>query len=80
MEAIVLFKNKYTIKTYSQPQGGWFISVESMEITLCSQPWDEFIISNKGIGNTNLGKVLMVFRTWAKVHDMYTNDINLSRS
>lgn len=23
MEAVVLFKNKYTIKTYSQPQGGF---------------------------------------------------------
>lgn len=78
METIVLLKNKYTIKTYSQPQGGWFILVESMEITLCSQPWDEFIISNKGIGNTNLGIVLMVFRTRAKVRDMCTNDINLS--
>lgn len=60
MEAVLLFKNKDTMKTYSQPQGGWFISVETMEIIICSWPWDEFIISNKGIGKSNLGKVLMV--------------------
>lgn len=60
METVVLFKNKCTIKTYSQSQEGWFISVETKEFIICSWPWDEFIFSNKGIGNTNLGKVLMV--------------------
>lgn len=66
MGAVVLFKNKYTIKTYSHPQGGWFISVEFMEITICSQPWDEFIIFNKGVGKTNLGKLLMMLEPGPK--------------
>lgn len=66
MEAVVLFKNKYIIKTYSQPQGGWFISFEFMEITICPQPWEEFIISNKGVRKTNLGKVLMMWEPGPK--------------
>lgn len=41
MEAVVLFKNKYIIKTYSQPQGGWFLSAETMESIISTWPWDE---------------------------------------